>query len=96
MSSRPLYASLLTLLASRALLLAVRRWGALGERRTPLERWARLFVSATPELLALLLDPVAMARTRERPLLQFFLAEAPDPNVKRRLLPERAGLKWAA
>src|SRR5215210_2764052 len=91
-----LYASLLTLLASRALLLAVRRWGALGERRTPLERWARLFVSATPELLALLLDPAAMARTRERPLLQFFLAEAPDPNVKRRLLPERAGLKWAA
>lgn len=91
-----LYASLLTLLASRALLLAVRRWGTLGERRTPLERWARLFVSATPELLALLLDPVAMARTRERPLLQFFLAEAPDPNVKRRLLPERAGLRWAA
>lgn len=91
-----LYASLLTLLASRALLLAIRRWGALGERRTPLERWARLFVSATPELLALLLDPVAMARARERPLLQFFLAEAPDPNVKRRLLPERAGLKWAA
>lgn len=91
-----LYASLLTLLASRALLLAVRRWGDLGERRTPLERWARLFVSATPELLALLLDSVAMARTREHPLLQFFLAEAPDPNVKRRLLPERAGLKWAA
>jgi putative transposase len=91
-----LYASLLTLLASRALLLAVRRWGALGERRTPLERWARLFVSATPELLALVLDPVAMARTREHPLLQFFLAEAPDPNRKRRLLSERAGLKWAA
>lgn len=91
-----LYASLLTLLASRALLLAVRRWGALGERRTPLERWARLFVSATPELLALVLDPVAMARTREHPLLRFLLAEAPDPNRKRRLLPERAGLKWAA
>ena len=91
-----LYASLLTLLASRALLLAVRRWGALGERRTPLERWARLFVSSTPELLALVLDPVAMARTREHPLLRFLLAEAPDPNRKRRLLPERAGLKWAA
>src|SRR5436305_3441490 len=91
-----LYASLLTLLASRALLLAVRRWGALGERRTPLERWARLFVSATPELLALVLDPAAMARTREHPLLRFFLAEAPDPNRKRCLLPERAGLKWAA
>jgi IS4 transposase len=91
-----LYASLLTLLASRALLFAIRRWGALAERRTPMERWARLFVSAAPELLALMLDPVAMARTRERPLLQFFAAEAPDPNRKRQLLPERAGLKCAA
>ena len=91
-----LYASLLTLLASRALLLAVRRWGALGERRTPMERWARLFVSTVPDLLALVLDSVVMARTRERSLLQVFLAEAPDPNVNRRHLPERAGLKWAA
>ena len=91
-----LYASLLTLLASRALLLAVHRWGELGERRTPVERWARLFVSSTPELLALILDPVAMAQSRERPLLRFFVAEAPDPNIKRRLLPERAGLKPAA
>jgi IS4 transposase len=91
-----LYASLLTLLASRALLLAVRRWGALGERRTPMERWARLFVSAAPDLLALVLDSVDMARTRERPLLQFFLAEAPDPNVNRCPLSERAGLKPAA
>jgi IS4 transposase len=91
-----LYASLLTLLASRALLIAVRRWGALGEQRTPLERWARLLVSAAPELLALVLDPVAMARVRENPLLTFFVAEAPDPNTKRRPLTERAGLKWAA
>jgi IS4 transposase len=91
-----LYASLLTLLASRALLLAVRRWGALGERRTPMERWARLFVSAVPDLLALVLDSALMARTRERSLLLFFLAEAPDPNVNRRHLPERAGIKWAA
>jgi IS4 transposase len=91
-----LYASFLTLLASRALLLAVYRWGELGERRTPVERWARLFVSSTPELLALILDPIAMAQSRERPLLQFFVAEAPDPNIKRRLLPERAGLKPAA
>lgn len=91
-----LYASLLALLASRALLLAVRRWGNLVERRIPMERWARLFVSAAPELLALVLDPVAMARTRERPLLRFFVAEAPDPNTKRRPLPERAGIGWAA
>lgn len=91
-----LYASLLTLLASRALLLAIRRWGSLADRRTPTERWARLFVSAAPDLLAVVLDPAAMARIRERPLLKFFLAEAPDPNVKRSLLPERTGLKQAA
>jgi hypothetical protein len=93
-----LYASLLTLIASRVLLFAFRRWGALqlGERSTPLERWARLFVSAAPDLLALVLDTAAMARTREGRLLHFFLAEAPDPNVKRRQLPERAGLNWAA
>jgi hypothetical protein len=54
--------------------------GALGERRTPLERWARLFVSAAPELLALLLDLVTLARIRERPLLQFFLAGTPIPT----------------
>lgn len=91
-----LYASLLTLLASRVLLLAIRRWGSLADRRTPLERWARLLVSAAPDLLALVVDSAAMARTRERPLLRFFLAEAPDPNVKRKLLPERAGLNWVA
>jgi len=90
------YGSLLTLLASRALLLAVRRWGNMGERRTPLERWARLFASAAPELLALVLDSTAMARVRERPLLRFFAAEAPDPNIKRLSLTERAGLNWAA
>jgi hypothetical protein len=90
------YASLLALLASRALLLAIRRWGHLADRKTPTERWARLFVCASPDLLALVLDSVAMAHTRDRRLWTFFLAEAPDPNVKRRLLPERAGLQSAA
>ena len=52
--------------------------------------------SAAPDLLALVLDPAAMARTRERHLLQFLLAEAPDPNRKRHLLPERTALKMAA
>ena len=92
-----LYASLLTLLASRALPAGCSSLGvSLADRRTPLERWARLLVSAAPDLLALVLDSAAMARTRERPLLRFFIAEAPDPNVKRKLLPERAGLNWAA
>lgn len=90
------YASLLALLASRTLLLALRRWGAFTDRRTPTERWARLFVSAAPDLLALVLDSSVMAHSRERPLLRFLLAEAPDPNVKRKLLPERTGLRPAA
>lgn len=91
-----LYASLLTLIASRSLLQALQRWGNLAHRRVPLERWARLLVSAAPDLLALILDPAPMARLRERPLLQFFIAEAPDPNVKRKLLLDRTGLQWAA
>lgn len=91
-----LYASLLALLASRTLLFAVRRWGGLSDRRTPMERWARIFTSTAPELLALMLDPAVMARSRERPLLKFFLHEAPDPNIHRSLLPERAGLRTAA
>jgi len=50
-----LYAAVLTLLASHALLAAVRRWASLEGRRTPLERWGRLVVSAAPDLLALIL-----------------------------------------
>lgn len=91
-----LYASLLALVASRALLSAVRRWGNLANRRTPVERWARLFLSASQDLLALMLDTPVMAYARERPLLRFLVAEAPDPNVKRKLLLDQAGLKWAS
>jgi IS4 transposase len=91
-----LYASLLTLLASRALLQALHRQGKLAGRRTPMERWARLVVSAAPDLLALVLDPARMARPRERLLMRFFRAEAPDPNVKRTLLTERTPLECAA
>jgi REP element-mobilizing transposase RayT len=49
-------------------------------------------VSAAQDLLALVLDPARMAQPRERLLLRFFRAEAPDPNVKRKLLPQRAPL----
>jgi IS4 transposase len=91
-----LYASVLTVLVSRALLAAVQRWGRLDSSRTPLERWARLFVSAGPSLLAVILDPAPMARLRERRLLVFLIAEATDPNVTRISLLQRAGLQWAA
>ena len=91
-----LYATVLAVLASHALLRTVRRWAHLDERRTPLERWARWFVSAAPELLTIILDPFQMAAYRERLLLPFLAQEAPDPNLNRPLLLERAGLSWPA
>jgi len=87
-----LYACVLTVLLSRALLQAVRRWGIPADRRTPTERWARLFISAAPELLEIILKPAPMARL-ERDLLRFFAKEAVDPNVHRPLLLQRAGLQ---
>ena len=90
------YLAVITVFVSRALLEAVRRWGRLGSRRTPIERWARLFVSAAPTLLTIVLDPRRHARFRERHLLRFLAAEAPDPNVHRLLLIERAGLSCLA
>jgi putative transposase len=91
-----LYAAVLTLFASHALRAAVRRWAHLENRRLPLERWGRLVVSAAPELLAIILDAPVMARLREKHLLPFFAAEAPDPNSHRPLLLERAGLACVA
>jgi IS4 transposase len=87
-----LYAAVLTLLASRTLLVAACRWAHLPLARVPIERWARLFVSAAADLLAIVLDPAVMAREREGRLLPFLAREAPDPNVSRQLLLERAGL----
>ena len=89
-----LYAAVLTLFASHALRRAVRRWGNLGNRRLPLERWGRLVASAAAELLAIILDAAAMAHCREKRLLSFFAAEAPDPNLHRPHLlePSRTGL----
>jgi IS4 transposase len=90
-----LYASILTLLVSHSLLRAVRNWAAIVNRRTPFERWGRLFVSAAPDLLAIILDTATMAHSRERSLLPFLAKEAVDPNVHRPLLLDRAGLECA-
>jgi IS4 transposase len=88
-----LYAAVITLLVSHALLRAVRRWARIVDRRTPLERWARLFTSSASELLAIILDSVTMASLRERLLLPFLAKEALDPNTHRPLLLDRAGLQ---
>lgn len=90
-----LYAAVITLLVSRVLLRAVRRWARIVDRRTPFERWARLFISSALELLAIILDSVTMARLRERLLLPFLAREALDPNIHRPLLLHRAGLECA-
>ena len=91
-----LYAAILTVLISRALLQAVQRWGTLDPQRTPLERWARLFVSSAATLLAIVLDQAPMARARERDLLPFLAREAADPNINRVLLLQRARLECLA
>jgi len=91
-----LYAAIITLIVSHALLAALREWGRLEGRTIPLERWARLVLSAAPELLTIALDPPPMARFRELRLLPFLLHQAPDPNRNRAPLLERAGVRCAA
>lgn len=87
-----LYTAVITLLASRALLRAVCRWAGIQASSIPLERWGRLFVSAAPELLTIILDPATMARWRERQLLPFLAREAHDTNRNRVALLQAAGL----
>jgi IS4 transposase len=91
-----LYAAIITLIVSHALLAALREWGRLEDRTIPLERWARLVLSAAPELLTIVLDPPPMARFREQRLLPFLVHHAPDPNRNRAPLLERAGVRCAA
>jgi hypothetical protein len=50
-----LFAAVLTVLASHALLRAVRQWADLGNPRMPPERREHLFVCAFPELLTVVL-----------------------------------------
>lgn len=84
-----LYAVLLTVVVSRALLEALRRkLGALG-RRVPTERWATLFAPVAPDLLRIVLGPAAQTDWLCRLLSGFLLHEAVDPNLGRLLLVER-------
>ncbi len=84
-----LYAVLLTVVVSRALLEALRRkLGALG-RRVPTERWATLFATVASDLLRILLCPPSEASWLRRSLCRFLLHEAVDPNLGRLLLLQR-------
>lgn len=78
-----LYASLLTLVVSRRLLDAVRRKQAQAAQRFKPRRWAAVFESVAPELLAVVVRPPATIRDTERRITRTLLHEAPDPNVSR-------------
>jgi len=94
-----LYAAILTLLTSRQLLGELRSKLAGGNHRIPEERWARLFESVAQELLVIMIEPPRLTREERRRIGALLLAEARDPNVKRRCLMEavetRDADRWA-
>jgi len=87
-----LYASLLTLVASRRLhrLLAPDYHGLRPQH--PLDRWAILFAAIAQELLELLVGPASRRALLALRLRRLLLHEARDPNRRRLLLPARAQL----
>lgn len=83
------YAVLVTLIVSRAMLAALRKkLGALGER-VPDERWATIFADAARDLLKVVLRRSAEARVLARDLDRTLVHEAVDPNAGRALLRRR-------
>ena len=85
-----LYASLLALAFGRKLLAAFRPDSKRHVCRVlPPERWSTLLRAIMPGLLELLLGPPSLRRFLERRLAVVLAREAPDPNRKRRLLPQR-------
>ena len=77
------YAAALTMLASRALLHAVRRALGRGGVRLKEHRWATIFTTIAADLLLLLARPPRETGVLNQLLCRLLLHEAPDPNVKR-------------
>ena len=91
------YAALVTLVVSRALLAELRKkLGVLGAR-VPEERWAALFAELARDILKIVLrrsaDTLVLARDLDRALIH----EAVDPNARRALLRQRveSGTQYA-
>jgi IS4 transposase len=78
-----LYAAILTLIVSRRLLALVRRALAHLADRVPLERWAALLQSISPELLLIVTRPPRELKSLLERLSATLLHEAVDPNTKR-------------
>jgi IS4 transposase len=86
-----LYASILTFIASRCILLEVRRRLRATDRDVPDERWAALFADVAADLLVVLTQRTQLARLLAQRATALLLAEAHDPNRRRRrLLRQRA------
>jgi IS4 transposase len=84
-----LYAALITLVVSRALLTELRKkLGTLGAR-VPEERWAALFAESAREILKIVLRRTADAYVLALDLDRTLLHEAVDPNAGRALLRQR-------
>ena len=79
-----IYASILTLVASRKLLTAMRRYRSLAPSRTPERRWARCFRRLMEPLLRMICNPLCSAVRKEiRLLLDVLAKEMVDPNASR-------------
>lgn len=76
-----LYAAILTLIASKTLLDALRMHLARA-RRIPALRWAAIFATFAPTLLPLVLHAAGMGKG-VRSITEILLAEAIDPNTRR-------------
>ena len=77
-----IYVAILTLIASRKLLFALRRLGKISPSRSPERRWAAIFVSMSNNLLNLIFSP-EQEKEKWRRLEIFLLKDMVDPNVKR-------------
>jgi len=80
------YAAILTLVISRALLFAMRRRLKIPTKRTPEQRWAAVFQSAATTIMRILIAKPARGLAVMWEKLEKFIAhETLDPNIHRTL-----------
>ena len=91
-----LYATLVTLVASRRLLRAVREALRGRPHAVPEGRWAAIFAGAAGSILDLLLAPARLIRDLAKRTEWMLLHEAVDPNLSRPSLLARVenGATW--
>jgi IS4 transposase len=84
-----IYASILTLAASRELYKLVAQQRARSAGRMPEERWGIVFTSVALDVLLVLVGPTDLSRALSWRTLRYLRHESVDPNVGRRLLIDR-------